>query len=227
MKRLIFISAFALTACAPKAVGLIGSKYDFSRIKRVALVSFSDYPGAAGSGEITASAFELHLLKMGYSVIERRQISKVLSEQSLDMSGSIDQSTMRKLGKLLGVQAIVLGSVTDFFNVRDRTIYLNMPEHDSKPVYGEVVTIRQQPGSMIKTVQNIVTGYEYDVKNRLVPTVETVPAHVGLSVRLVDVQTGQLIWSASDSGGGNDITKAAQKACNNIVLAINREIGKR
>ena len=219
--------ALALSACAPKAVGILSDRYNFKRIKRVALVNFSDYPGAMGSGEITAGAFEAYLMKAGYSVVERRQIGKVLSEQAMDMTGTIDQATMRKLGKLLGVQAIVLGSVTDFFNIRDHTVFVNMPEHQSRPVYGEVVTIKQQPGATVKTVQNIVTGYEYTVKDRVVPTVETLPAYVGLSVRLVDVQTGQGIWTASASRSGNDMTTASQKVCSTIMQSVAKELKRR
>jgi hypothetical protein len=225
--NLILIAALGLGGCAPKAVGVVHDTYNFGKIKRVAMVGFSDYPGAAGSGEITASAFEMHLLKMGYSVVERRQINKVLSEQALDLTGSIDQATLRKLGKLLGVQAIVLGSVTDFFNVRDRTIYINMPKQETRPVYGEVITIKQQPGHTVKTVQNIVTGYEYSVKDRIVPTVETLPAYVGLSVRLVDVQTGQVVWAASASGGASDMTRAAGKVSSSIIASVNKELKRR
>lgn len=219
--------ALSLCACAPKAVGVLNDRYNFKKIKRVALVSFSDYPGASGSGEITAGVFEMHLLKAGYGVVERRQISKVFSEQALDLSGSIDKATMRKLGQLLGVQAIVLGSVTDFFSIRDRTIFINAQEHQSRPVFGEVITIKQQPGATIKTVQNIVTGYEYTVKDRLVPTVETVPAYVGLSVRLVDVQTGQVLWSASGTGKGPDMTSATQKVCSTIMNTVSKELKNR
>ena len=39
--------------------------FDFSRVKRVAVVSFSDYPRLAGSGEIVTGAFEQALLAAG------------------------------------------------------------------------------------------------------------------------------------------------------------------
>ena len=219
--------ALGLAACAPNSVGILNDRYNFKRIKRVALVSFSDYPGAAGSGEITASAFEMHLLKAGYSVVERRQISKLFNEQALDLTGSIDPATLRKLGKLLGVQAIVLGSVTDFFNIRDHTIFINTLEQKARPIFGEVVTIRPYKGGVLKTIQDIETGYEYTVKNRTVPTVETLPAYVGLSVRLVDVQTGQVVWTAAASGSANDMTRASQKVCSTIMQSVSKELKRR
>jgi curli biogenesis system outer membrane secretion channel CsgG len=49
-----------------------------------------------------------------FSVIERQQLDKVLAEQNLGTSGRLDPSTAADLGKVLGVQLIVIGSVNEF-----------------------------------------------------------------------------------------------------------------
>jgi hypothetical protein len=49
-----------------------------------------------------------------FAVIERQQIDAVLSEQKLGMSGAVDAATAAKIGKLLGAQAMVVGSITQF-----------------------------------------------------------------------------------------------------------------
>ena len=46
-----------------------------------------------------------------YSVIERNQINEVLKEQKMGLSGTIDESTAAKVGAILGLDAIILGSV--------------------------------------------------------------------------------------------------------------------
>ncbi|MBV8050532.1 MAG: hypothetical protein JOZ80_05050 [Acidobacteriaceae bacterium] len=48
------------------------------------------------------------------SVIERSAIDKILSEQNLTNSDRADPVTAAKLGKLLGVDAIILGSITHY-----------------------------------------------------------------------------------------------------------------
>ena len=49
-----------------------------------------------------------------FKVIERNQLEKILSEQKLSISGVVDPSDVAKLGKVLGVSAVIVGSVTQF-----------------------------------------------------------------------------------------------------------------
>lgn len=47
-----------------------------------------------------------------FKVIERAQLEKILEEQKLGLSGIIDPTTAAEIGKGIGVDAVVLGSVT-------------------------------------------------------------------------------------------------------------------
>ncbi len=49
-----------------------------------------------------------------YSVIERNALDKVLREQNFSNSDRADASTAAKIGKVLGVDAIIIGSITQF-----------------------------------------------------------------------------------------------------------------
>ena len=49
-----------------------------------------------------------------YSVIERKALDKILSEQNFSNSDRADPSSAAKLGKILGVDAIIIGSITQF-----------------------------------------------------------------------------------------------------------------
>ena len=56
-----------------------------------------------------------NLVRSGvYSVIERKALDKVLAEQNFSNSNRADATTAAKLGKVLGVDAIIIGSVTEF-----------------------------------------------------------------------------------------------------------------
>jgi curli biogenesis system outer membrane secretion channel CsgG len=57
------------------------------------------------------------LVKDGsYSVIERAALNKVLAEQNFSNSNRADPASAAKLGKLLGVDAIIVGTITQFGN---------------------------------------------------------------------------------------------------------------
>ncbi len=47
-----------------------------------------------------------------FKVIERAQLEKILEEQKLGLSGIVDPTTAAEIGKGIGVDAVVLGSVT-------------------------------------------------------------------------------------------------------------------
>ncbi len=51
-----------------------------------------------------------------YSVIERKALDKVLAEQNFSNSDRANPTSAAKLGKLLGVDAIIVGSITQFGN---------------------------------------------------------------------------------------------------------------
>ncbi len=70
----------------------------------------SDNLARAASDNLT-----MELVKSGkFRVIERQQLDRVLQEQNLGESGRLDASTAARLGKVLGVQLIVIGSVIEF-----------------------------------------------------------------------------------------------------------------
>jgi curli biogenesis system outer membrane secretion channel CsgG len=93
--------------------------------KRIAVLDF-DYAtvhaGVAGLfgqdvdiGKGIADMLVTNLVREGtYSVIERKQLDKVLGEQNFQQSGRADPSSAVKLAKLLGVDAIIIGSITEF-----------------------------------------------------------------------------------------------------------------
>jgi curli biogenesis system outer membrane secretion channel CsgG len=49
-----------------------------------------------------------------YSVIERKALDKILAEQNFSNSDRADPSSAARIGKLLGVNAIIVGSITQF-----------------------------------------------------------------------------------------------------------------
>lgn len=49
-----------------------------------------------------------------YTMIERSRIAEILAEQNLGAAGRIDASTAAQVGRLLGADAVIIGSVTRF-----------------------------------------------------------------------------------------------------------------
>jgi curli biogenesis system outer membrane secretion channel CsgG len=90
--------------------------------KRIGIVDFEDashygYMGGSRNAlaEAARDAATEAMVKSGaFVVIEREQLAQVLKEQGLGMTGAISPQTAAKAGKLLGLQALVTGKITDF-----------------------------------------------------------------------------------------------------------------
>ncbi len=73
------------------------------------------WPGNWDLGKGISDMVVTQLVKDGtYSVIERRKLEAVLSEQKLGASGLVNPSTAAEIGRILGVKYVVLGSITQF-----------------------------------------------------------------------------------------------------------------
>jgi curli biogenesis system outer membrane secretion channel CsgG len=85
--------------------------------KRIAVSRFQDRSGAhyAGIGAGVADMLSTALVKSGkFTVIERQDLDKVFAEQHLGQSGAVTPESAAKVGKVLGVELLVIGSVSEF-----------------------------------------------------------------------------------------------------------------
>jgi TolB-like protein len=83
--------------------------------RKVAVVEFSTLDGSGTElGMYLAEELITRLFKTGkFEVVERQLLNKVLAEQELVVSGFVEPTVAQKLGKILGVDAIVSGTVAD------------------------------------------------------------------------------------------------------------------
>ena len=66
-------------------------------------------------GEAAADELVTQLIKGGnFTVVERSQLEAIMAEQKLGQTGAVDTSTAARIGKLLGVQLNITGSITQF-----------------------------------------------------------------------------------------------------------------
>jgi len=93
--------------------------YDPSRVTAVgermsiAVLPFQTRGGSVDLGEIVLDKLITQLVALHrFKIIERSQLEKVLKEQALGLSGVVDASSAAQLGRVLGVDAVLIGSIT-------------------------------------------------------------------------------------------------------------------
>lgn len=122
------IVAFGLLACAPKTsikqrqsttvneTEKVESKYTGPK-RRIGVIDFENKAPYAQAriGDVATDILITELVKSGkFIVVERDKINKIMEEQKLGQSGVIDPATAAQVGKVLGLNAIVTGSISQF-----------------------------------------------------------------------------------------------------------------
>jgi curli biogenesis system outer membrane secretion channel CsgG len=117
-----------LSACAPRSTvrlkdsttvnvtKKVESKYTGLK-RRIGVVEFENKAPYAQAriGQTATDILITELVKSGkFIVVERDKMDKILQEQKLGQSGAIDPNTAARVGKILGLNAIVTGSISQF-----------------------------------------------------------------------------------------------------------------
>ena len=149
--------------------------------KKIAVIEFSSLDNSVNNlGLFIAEELITQLFSVNskaYDIVERRQLAKVLRELKLTSSGLLDPEAMGKVGKILGIDAIVTGSLTDLDNsvkINARVISIESAKIISAtsvniPKVGTVATLlnsksKQNSGTKLthsKPMQNSESNYVF------------------------------------------------------------------
>jgi curli biogenesis system outer membrane secretion channel CsgG len=110
---LILVAAFVSTAAAEERKKRVAvMNFDYATVKtRSAAIFGTDQDIGKGIADLVVEK----LVQAGqYSVIERKALDKILAEQNFSNSDRADPNSAAKIARILGVDAIITGSITQF-----------------------------------------------------------------------------------------------------------------
>jgi len=109
---LVLLSVSGFAAERKKRVAVFD--FDYATVRSgIAAIFGSDVDVGKGVSDLLVK----RLVQDGtYSVIERKAMDKILAEQNFSNSDRANPNSAAKIGKLLGVDAIIVGSITQFGN---------------------------------------------------------------------------------------------------------------
>ncbi|OGR81680.1 MAG: hypothetical protein A2636_03920, partial [Elusimicrobia bacterium RIFCSPHIGHO2_01_FULL_64_10] len=125
--NLLFISALLGGCAAGTSVKMkqdvsanvtkkVESKYTGPK-RRVGVVDFENKSayGQSRLGQAASDILITELVKTGkFIVVERDKVNKILEEQKLGLTGAIDSNTAAQMGRILGLNAIITGAISNF-----------------------------------------------------------------------------------------------------------------
>ncbi len=106
-----------VSACAPNTV--LSPTYDFSQVNRLGIMEFSNAWTDLNGVE---NLFAKYLIRHGFKVVERAQLESILKEHNISVSGYLAPETTREIGRILGVDLLLIGEVSSYTPARTDTI---------------------------------------------------------------------------------------------------------
>jgi hypothetical protein len=217
------IIIFLVSCAGPSIVSVRVQKPAAIHLPGIRKIAIVDFQGQARTGSQVATLVQSDLMKTKYyDILERDKLKRILEEQSLAMSGVVDQETAVEIGKLLGVDAMIFGEVTMY-----------QVEPDERGV--EKVEKKEGTGRYKWVEKKNIFGKKRKVKEEIMKTV-LVDQHyrirrgtVAINFRVVGVETGQLLAAHSDSRSYNsgkvvEGSRKTLKAKGQILADLSKEI---
>jgi len=150
------------------------------------VLEFTSYRKHIYAGNAVTDEFIRQLIFRDIDVIERERLESLLREQRLAGSKYLDPETVKQVGKILGVDALVTGTVTKYIAEGRENIYF-----------------RDEDGN-IKT--------EVFLKR----------AEVGVSARMIDVETGLIVWASSYTYESFDMEGAIRGVASRLLNSLKK-----
>ena len=106
------------------AAGAPRSDYRFA-VKEFRVADTISYPGwygyQAGLNSAVCDMLTTEMSKQGRDMVERERLEDVTSEQDLGTGGRLDRSTAAPVGKIVGADYLILGTITEW-GIKDRSL---------------------------------------------------------------------------------------------------------
>src|SRR3972149_169760 len=201
--RLVFISILAIFVSVPLQSQLK---------KRVAVARFEDRSGTGWNhiGDGVADMLITALVKSGsFLVLERQEMEKIVQEQQFSNSSMVTPETAAKIGKILGAELFVVGSVSEF-GVKESKV------GGGVSLFGASVSKRKARAVVDIRLVNVTTGEIIAAENQ-----EGEESSTGVSARFEDID-----FSNANSWDDTDIGKAARKAVDGCVELVRNNMEK-
>ena len=169
---------FFVSGCSPKHFARV--KTDMSNIKRIAVLPFENFTSDEYADEKIRRIVITDLLSRDRDVIEPGEVTRILKELKIKSISSIKTDEIQTIGKTLGVEAVMMGSVEAYG--MSRGISVTYPE-----VTINLRLIELSSGNIIWSIRHTAGGADFWTR------------HFGTEVMSLSEAAGKVVKEAIDT----------------------------
>ncbi len=164
---------------------------------RIAIIPFDNKSGRTHYGaigemitdKVVSIMFEDQTAMEFLEIVDREQLEVVMKEQKLSLSGAVDDNTLVEVGKILGVQEMITGRITQIISDKEDI------NKESKPIKR---TIKVKTGEKTNSEGKKEAVYgDREVSAVITQFSKTAGAKMSGSYKILEVKTARLIETKS------------------------------
>jgi hypothetical protein len=208
----------------------------------IAIFNFES-PQETQGGILVSDTFAAVLRREGYQVVERSELERILSEQQLLIDGQVvtnDLNIAQTLGQLEQADYMIFGAVT-LYQSEGQTLFLPVRVHDDdRAVYEEEYSRYrdwylngfqlsfdrwlQDPSERLEKLRveygiPPLAELEYNLNQNPREEFRTV-ATIGISAKIVDVRTGEIVWMGQAETTDFTLVDGANRIVEEFFISI-------
>ena len=164
----------------------------YQQMKKVTRVAITEFTYGDEFNSFTRNVQDIlytNLIQRGMTVIEREKMEQVMEELAKSFSGMIDSATAAEIGKMLGVEAVIVGTVADMGDSVDLRARLVDVEKGAA-ITAAQIAVNKNPtitGLLSSGTRSTVYGGRSSAPQKGSTTVQEVNAG-GFNFKLIDWQ---------------------------------------
>ena len=164
----------------------------YQEMKKVTRIAITEFTYGDEFNDFTRNVQDIlytNLIQRGMTVVEREKMEQVLKELGNTFTGMIDSTTAAQIGKMLGVEAIVVGTVADMGNSVDLRARLVDVEKGAAITAAQVDVVKDPTiaGLLGAEVRRLIYGKDRIVSTKEAKTIQEVDAQ-SFNFKLIDWQ---------------------------------------
>ena len=164
----------------------------YQEMKKVTRIAITEFTYGNEFNDFTRNVQDIlytNLIQRVMTVVEREKMEQVLKELGNTFTGMIDSTTAAQIGKMLGVEAIVVGTVADMGNSVDLRARLVDVEKGAAITAAQVDVVKDPTiaGLLGAEVRRLIYGKDRIVSTKEAKTIQEVDAQ-SFNFKLIDWQ---------------------------------------
>jgi len=171
----------------------------YQEIKKVTRIAITEFTYGDEFNNFTRNVQDIlytNLIQRGMTVVEREKIDQVLEELGKGFSGMIDFSTAAEIGKMLGVEAIVVGTVADMVNSVDLRARLVDVEKGAAITAAQTDVVKDP--SIMELLKSRVRKATYVREKTITPEEKGISEEVPYALKVISINTDSS-WKVFDN----------------------------